>query len=176
MSKKRKARARKRREVKREERVKATPETLAKLKPWPMQELLRLGPENGGIDAEQFEAALQICDGYRAITFGLGYRPLELEREHITTATREMGVEEERLATIYLEWGFDIRERLGLQPWHIVERIESSQRFTHGLDVAILCAGLDRWSALRDEFDRARRAKRSRLSSDFAIDSAEKVC
>ncbi len=47
-AKAKKRRAKKRKCVNRAERVQATPETLAKLKPWPMQDLLRKGREDGG--------------------------------------------------------------------------------------------------------------------------------
>ena len=98
------ARAKRRahRRVVREERVQPTPETLAKLKPWTMAELLRLGPEAGGIDPSQHEAAVEIVDAFKALTKELGFRPLQLER--VGRGSIGMGARALRLATIYLAW------------------------------------------------------------------------
>jgi hypothetical protein len=77
-------RAKKRRAARVVERVKATPETLAKLRPWPMQQLLQQGAADGGIEADEFEAALQIVQAFKALTADLAVRSGNIEAERIT--------------------------------------------------------------------------------------------
>lgn len=72
-------RAEKRARVERAERVKPTPETLAKLRPWPMQSLLAAGPPDG-IDPADFEAALQIVETFKALVADRALRPSSLDR------------------------------------------------------------------------------------------------
>ena len=100
--KKRKTKA-KRAKVDRAERVAATPETLKKLKPWPMQDLLRRGPEDGGLSSEQFEASLQIVEAFNVITRGLGFKPVDLGR--VGHGSSDIGPRQARLWNIYVEWG-----------------------------------------------------------------------
>jgi hypothetical protein len=44
-----------------------------------MQVLLAAGPDAGGIDADEFEAALQIVETYKALTAKLGIHPARLD-------------------------------------------------------------------------------------------------
>lgn len=64
-------RAARRARVDRIERVTPPPEAAQHHRPWPMQVLLAAGPEHGGIDADEFEAALQIVETFAALTQGL---------------------------------------------------------------------------------------------------------
>lgn len=154
-----KRRAEKRARVERGERVKPTPETLAKLRPWTMAELLRLGPEGGGIDPMQHEAGIEIVEAFRALTKQHGFRPLDLER--VGRGIADMGARGLRLATIYLAWASRYQRRFMVRPHVVVEWIEDERR----IDLAampLLKAGLDLWDTIRHDVDHALSAKRQR--------------
>jgi len=154
-----KRRAERRIRVNRAERVKPTPETLAKLRPWTMAELLRLGPEAGGIDPNQHEAGVEIVDAFKALTKELGFRPLDLER--VGRGTVEMGLRELRLATIYLAWASAYQRRFMVRPHVVVEWIEDERRIDVGA-VPLLRSGLNLWGSIRADVDRAQSAQRQR--------------
>ena len=156
---KRRAERRRRARVERAERVQPTPETLAKLRPWTMAELLRLGPEAGGIDPNQHEAAVEIVDAFRALTKELGYRPLDLER--IGRGTVEMGPRDLRLATIYLAWASLFQRRFMRRAHIVVEWIEDERHID--IDAMPLLTGaLNLWDAARGNVDRANSSNRER--------------
>jgi hypothetical protein len=154
-----KRRAERRARVVRAERVQPTPETLAKLKPWTMAELLRLGPEGGGIDPTQHEAGVEIVDAFKALTKELGYRPLDLER--VGRGSVEMGPRELRLATIYLAWASAYQRRFMVRPHVVVEWIEDERRLDVGA-MPLLCGALNLWEAVRGDVDRAQSVQRQR--------------
>jgi hypothetical protein len=156
---KRRAERRRRARVERAERVQPTPETLAKLKPWTMAELLRLGPEGGGIDPVQHEAAIEIVDAFKALTKELGYRPLDLER--VGRGTTEMGPRELRLATIYLAWASAYQRRWLVRPHVVVEWIEDERHIDPGA-MSLLRGALDLWDRIRGDHDRAQNTRRQR--------------
>ena len=105
MANARKTRARKaRRTVDRGDRVKATPETLAKLKPHPLELLLARGREHGGIDADQLQSAEEIADAAQAITAGLGVASVNLEAVSRTPFVDSMSAREEWLAAVWTPW------------------------------------------------------------------------
>lgn len=149
-------RSRQRRAVNRGDRVKPTPETLAKLRPWTLRELLIAGPEGGGIDADQFSAADEIVSAFRAITVELGYRPLIFDR--VSRATYGMSPRAERLATIYLAWGPSFQLWCHCRPHVVVEWIEDQRTIDNGA-VSLLRRALDLWQRCRETHDRARRAQ-----------------
>ncbi len=156
---KRRAERRRRARVERADRVQPTPETLAKLRPWTMAELLRLGPESGGIDPNQHEAAVEIVDAFKALTRELGYRPLDLER--VGRGTVEMGPRDLRLATIYLAWASLFQRRFMRRAHIVVEWIEDERH----IDVdamPLLTGALNLWDAARGNVDRANSSKRER--------------
>ena len=72
-------RNRRRRRVEKVERVKPPPEAAQHYRPWPMQLLLIAGPDHGGIDADEFEASLQIVETFRALTGQLGVQSITIE-------------------------------------------------------------------------------------------------
>ena len=148
------ARAKRRahRRVVREERVQPTPETLAKLKPWTMAELLRLGPEAGGIDPNQHEAAVEIVDAFKALTKELGFRPLQLER--VGRGSIGMGARALRLATIYLAWA-EMFERRFMRRAHIVVAWIEDERHIDVDAMPMLKGALNLWQAIRGDIDRA---------------------
>ena len=154
-----KRRAERRSRVNRAERVKPTPETLAKLRPWTMAELLRLGPEAGGIDPNQHEAGVEIVVAFKALTKELGFRPLDLER--VGRGTVEMGSRELRLATIYLAWASRYQRRFLVRPHVVVEWIEDERRLDVGA-LPLLRGALNLWGTIRSDVDRAKSAQRQR--------------
>lgn len=156
---KRRAERRRRANVMRIERVDPTPETLAKLRPWTMAELLKLGPEGGGIDPNQHEAGVEIVDAYRALTKELGYRPLDLQR--VGRGTVEMGPRELRLATIYLAWASKFERRFMRRAPIVICWIEDELPISV-VDMPMLKGALNLWEAIRSDVDRAVSTKRER--------------
>jgi hypothetical protein len=156
---KRRAERRRRANVVRAERVEPTPETLAKLRPWTMAELLKLGPEAGGIDPNQHEAGVEIVEAYKALTKELGYRPLDLQR--VGRGTVEMGPRELRLATIYLAWASKFERRFMRRAPMVVCWIEDE--LPVGLaEMPMLRGALNLWEAIRADVDKAMSTKRER--------------
>jgi hypothetical protein len=151
-------RSRRRRTVNRGDRVKPPPEAAQHQRPWTMRELLIAGPDDGGIDADQFQSGEDIVEAFRALTKQLGYAVLWLDRR-VTSTVRDMSPREARLATIYLEWGRAFQQRWHCRPHVVVEWIEDQRVLDRGA-VALLRRGLDLWERIRSEYDRENRAKR----------------
>lgn len=174
MAKAKKRRAKKRKAVNRAERVAATPETLAKLKPWPMQDLLRLGPENNGISSGQFEAALKIVEAFKIITHGIGFKPLDLAR--VGHGSGELGAGACRLWNIYIEWGNAFQRRAQLAPHTIVEMVEDDRPIGAGA-VWLVALAADMWDRAAGDYDKEQRAERNakggaqRTEDDFNPDA-----
>ena len=132
----------------------------AKKRPWPMQELLKLGRKAGGIDADDFEAAVEIVEARRALTRGIGYRDhvaLDFQPDLGTDRERDLGPRDLRLVTIYLAWGRALLDRLALRAHRIAEQVEAS---TRPLDVGALVAALGLWDRLAEDHDRGRSTER----------------
>jgi hypothetical protein len=163
-----KRRAEKRARVERSERVKPTAETLAKLRPWTMAELLRLGPEAGGIDPSQHEAAIEIVDAFKALTKELGYRPLQLER--LGRGSIGMGARDLRLATIYLVWA-SMFERRFMRRSHIVVEWIEDERHIDVDAMPLLRGALNLWDAVRSNTDRATAKQRNTIVGVDALGS-----
>ena len=96
-------RARKRKPVARTERVQATPETLAKLRPDPLDLLLRLGPADGGIDHQHHDSLWQIETAAGVVGCGLGYATVDLAS--VGHGQSEMSDGAARWWDIYCAWG-----------------------------------------------------------------------
>lgn len=162
MANARKTRARKarRRDVNRGDRVKATPETLAKLKPHPLELLLARGREGGGIDADQLQCAEEIADAAQGITRGLGWASSDPGSvNHGRAAAAVMSAHEERLAVIWFAWANELARRHGLRPFAIVEQIGRTEPH-HESTARLLCRGLDLWAKVRREVDKQGRDER----------------
>lgn len=181
----------KRASVRREERCAATPETLAKLRPWTMQELLRRGPDDGGLSSEQFEAAVAIAEAFRFITGLVGFKPLDLGR--IGVGGGGVGSAGERRIAIYRAWGNSVqgidpdahlepsaRERamriecarlagLSVRPHIIVEWIED-ERPIDSHAVALIARACTRWRDIADRHDaeRSRQKRREEIAAGVA--------
>jgi len=87
-SRKRRARKGRRRQVDRTERVLPPPEAAQHHRPWPMQTLLALGHPDG-VDADEFEAALQIVETFHTLTADLGMRAFAQSPD--TMITKQFG-------------------------------------------------------------------------------------
>ena len=157
MANARKRKARKaRRAVNRGDRVKATPETLAKLRPHPLEVLLARGRDGGGIDADQLQCAEEIVDACQAITCQLGLSCHDWLR--VTTYGRpgEMSARAERLSVIWFAWAVELQRCLGIRPFAVVELI-AAERPIYGDAIPRLGRALDLWAKVRQDTARAAR-------------------
>jgi hypothetical protein len=159
MANARKRKARKaRRAVNRGDRVKATPETLAKLKPHPLEVLLARGREGGGVDADQLQCAEEIVDAARAVTHGLGLSSADLDRLMLPRAVESDAMSDrgERLSAIWFAWAVELQQRLGLKPFGVVELI-AYIRPQDQYRVSRLGRALDLWAKVRHDLARPAR-------------------
>jgi hypothetical protein len=155
-AKKRKAR-KARRAVPRSERVKATPETLAKLRPHPLELLLKRGRDDGGIDADQLQCAEEITDAYAAVTQGLGIASPNLERVSYSPRHDEaMSNRAERLSMVWFAWASELMQRRQVKPAIVVELI-SGERALAPAAVSALTWALDLWAKVRHDLSRPQR-------------------
>ena len=151
MANARKRKARKaRRTVNRGDRVKATPETLAKLQPHPLEVLLARGRDGGGIDADQLQCAEEIVDACGAITRGLGVKVATLERIGSAGHLEELSPREERLSVIWFAWAAELPRRLLPRPMVVVETI-AAVRPANLDDIRRLSRALDLWAQVRQD-------------------------
>lgn len=135
-------RAAKRKRVDRTERIKPPPEAAQHRRDWPLQTLLALGPEADGIDSDEFEAAVELVETYRALTAELQARGAQIEALPVHTATRGMSDSVARMCAVWFAWS----EFVGPVATHIVEQIEDEMPIR---SVAILRAGLRHWLRLK---------------------------
>jgi hypothetical protein len=157
MANARKTAARKaRRAVNRGDRVKATPETLAKLRPHPLELLLARGREGGGLDADQLQCCEEIADAAQAIAPASGYASADLEAVGHSAHVSLMSPRGEWLSTIWFAWAVDLARLARVRPWAIVELIGSSEPLDPP-HVAQLGGALDLWARVRRDLDRASR-------------------
>jgi hypothetical protein len=130
-----------------------------KKRPWSMQELLRLGPDKGGIDADQFEAGIQVVEARRALTIGLDYpNAVSLEPRPDGGAQGEASPRDVRLVTVYLAWGVELGLRLGVRAHDVAGWVNGDDRPPA---ILLLTRALDLWDRVRDDHDRAARADRA---------------
>lgn len=153
MSTARKRKARKaRRVVDPEERHAATPETIAKLHPHPMELLLQRGREHGGIDTDQWQCAEEIVDAYAAVAPALGAVTADLDRIGGNTRSDNMGSYAEHLTEIWFAWAEEMLRRWGrgARPVLIVDLITSDVSGTP-VSNALLGSALDMWAKVRHD-------------------------
>lgn len=146
-SKQRHLRRKRRPQVDRAERVLPPPEAAQHHRAWPMQVLLALGPDNDGIDDDEFEAALDIVEAYHALTIELGMKALLLESERVTGSHAPMTDRDAERIACWFEWSAQV----GPVATHIVEQIEDEAPIRSVLLLRLAC---QRW--LRIKRDRAR--------------------
>jgi hypothetical protein len=151
MANARKRKARKaRRAVNRGDRVKATPETLAKLQPHPLEVLLSRGRDDGGIDADQLQCAEEVVDAFSAVTRGLGVKAAMLERIGSAGHLEELSSRDERLSVIWFAWAAELPRRLLPRPVVVVEMI-GGVRPASSDDIRSLGRALDLWAQVRQD-------------------------
>lgn len=161
----------KRHVVKAAERVGPTPETAAKLKPWPMRQLY----EANKISMNQYEAAQEIVTAFKFIAQQVGFKPLDLGK--IGAAHGEIGAYGERCFAVYKRWGNSVQgfvppdasaaeaqrikaAALNVRPHLIVELIEDERPIHSGM-LKTLCSAINRWDDFADEYDREKQAEKS---------------
>ncbi len=107
-NRKRRARKARRRQVDRTERVLPPPEAAQHFRPWPMQTLLALGHPDG-IDADEFEAALQIVETFRTLTLEIGERHQSMEqRIGISATSFAMSDRDAERCACWFEWSLHL--------------------------------------------------------------------
>lgn len=108
------ARRRRRGKVDRSERVLPPPEAAQHHRPWPMQVLLAAGHPDG-IEADEFEAALQIVETFKALVRTVDMTSTTLDRVGAITAPRDsLSNRDAELCAVWFEWS--ARLPLGLPP------------------------------------------------------------
>jgi hypothetical protein len=149
------ARKRKRRSVNREERVKPPPEARQHQRVWPMSILLIKGASGGGIDADEFEAALQIVETFKAFTSALAIHHASAELVGLANGGHMSDRDAERVS-VWLEWSMHLPQGL---PTRLVREIEDEEEIR---SVPILRHACRLWDKVRGDRGRSR----SRLTTD----------
>ncbi|HKV14529.1 MAG TPA: hypothetical protein VJQ81_05765 [Reyranella sp.] len=105
----------------RTERVAPPPEAAQHYRPWPMQALLIAGHPDG-IDADEFEAALQIVETFKALVAEVGTKALLIDGERIAAGHHHaMSDRDAERIACWFEWSAHLP--LGL-PTRLVAWIE----------------------------------------------------
>jgi hypothetical protein len=139
-----------RRAVDRAERVPPSALAEAKKRRWSMTILLEAGREGGGLEADQYEAALEIVACYRAITSVVGYHMRSMDG----LRTHTVDPDNPRVAETYRRWCSELQRRMGLQPAVIVGWVEDTAR---PIAVDLLARALDLWLQVQDDLQRTQR-------------------
>lgn len=165
MAKTKRRRARKRGSVNRAERVQATPETIAKLRPCPLKAMLHQGaidPHHpGGMQPDQYEAALQIWDAHDALVKGLKAGTVDVNK--IANAHGGLSDGKARLIAVYLQWADELPRRFYLTSSIVMGWIDDSvpqARMVNDSQRRMLTRACDLWIALKQKCDRAARVER----------------
>jgi len=136
-----------RRKVERAERVKPPPEAAQHARPWPLQELLRLGPEGDGIDADEFEAAIEIVETFKMLTAELQVHGVRAADLHGIASSRQLSDRAAFMISIWFQWSMQVGPIAG----QLVDQIEDALPIR---SPAILRAGLRRWLKVRHDMQR----------------------
>ena len=146
----------------RTERVEATPETLAKLRPCPLKAMLHQGaldPHHpAGMQPEQYEAALQIWDAHDALVKGLKAGAVDVNK--IANAHGGVSDGKARLIAIYLKWAGMLPGRFYLTSGIVVGWINDDaphERMTNDNQRRMLARACDLWNDLKQEHDKTNR-------------------
>lgn len=113
---------RRRPNVDRTERVKPTPEAAQHHRPWPLMLLLHQGAADGGLEADEFEACIEIVETFKALVADCMIRPSHLERISLAQAFGGMSDRAAVMTNVWFTWSKEI----GPAATHIVEQIEDS--------------------------------------------------
>ncbi len=163
MAKAKKRKAKKRGSVNRAERVQATPETLAKLRPCPLKAML----EAGTMEPQHYEAALEIWDAHDALVRHIKAKGSDFnersDKAHLNASTRM-----DQLVTVYLDWSREIMRRYILQASAVVGWIDDhdpSCRLVNNVQRGILVKACDTWIDVMGDMRKAARVDRGRLAA-----------
>jgi len=151
MNKKNRRRKQRRSKVERAERVKPPAEAAQHHRTWPMQALLALGAKDGGLDADEFEAALEIVDAFHAFTLHLGFQSKLVEDRVFTGAYVEPTPSDraaEQVAT-WLAWSLLMPRGV---PTRVAAWIEDEQAIA---SVEVLRQACRLWLKVRSDRRRA---------------------
>lgn len=149
-SRKRRVRNARRRQVDRTERVLPTPEAAQHHRAWPMQELLARGAKDGGLDADEFEAAVEIVETFKVLVADLDVHGT-FSGEARGVSGGEHGFMSDRNAercAVWFEWSMHLPRGM---PTRLVAEIEDEQPIS---SVAELLHACRRW--LKVKHDRSR--------------------
>lgn len=165
MAKTKRRRASRRIGVRRAERVEATPETLAKLRPCPLKAMLHQGaidPHHpGGMQPDQYEAALQIWDAHDALVKGLKAGTVDVNK--IANAHGGLSDGKARLVAAYLQWAGELPSRFYLTSSIVLGWIDDSvpqARMVNDSQRRMLTRACEFWIAVKQKYDRAARMER----------------
>ena len=166
MAKAKKRKAKKRANLNRAERVAATPETLAKLRPCPLKAMLHQGnedPDNAaGMQPQQYEAALEIWDAHDALVRHIKAKGSDFnercDKAHLNASTRM-----DFLVSVYLDWSRTLMRRYILQASVVVGWIDDSEpaaRMANDTQRRMLVKACDTWIDVIGEARKAERTQR----------------
>ena len=135
----------------------ATPETREKLQPDFLEKLLRLGPADGGIDEQTFEALFEIEEAHAVVGRRTAARSSTLELAG-GGDPGNMSDGEARTWSIWLEWGKDFYKVTGVTGAKIAELIE----MRYPVDAVFVghyrrAAGL--WDKAKRDYDKAQKER-----------------
>lgn len=141
--------AKRRRYVKRGERVKPSALAEAKKRPWPMATFLA----KGLITPEQFEAGVEIVAGYDALTLLLGYRPTSIaDHRALRSYCDEITPVQARWTALYIGFANELIRRFKLRARDVVELVRDDRRILPRHMPALIQA-LDLWHGHRDDWE-----------------------
>lgn len=156
MAKPKKRRAKKRKAVIREERHAGTPETIAKMQPDVLDQLLRQGPDAGGIDNQQFQALWDIRDAAHVVGRGLGYHAAEIG--NVGHGSGEISDGDARRWDIYTAWSREFSRLSALSP-SIVRDWVDRDRIIRPEDLRYLALAAKLWGRAASAYDKERQAE-----------------
>lgn len=159
MAKAKKRKAKKRKAVDRVERHPATPETLERLQPDQLDRLLRQGPDDGGIDNQQFEALWAIRDAAYIVGRGLGYQAVDIG--NVGHGNGEMSDGDSRRWDIYTAWSRDFSRMTGLSPGIIRDWVDRDRVIRPVEDLRHLVFAAKLWGRHASTYDKEREAERN---------------
>jgi hypothetical protein len=139
-------RAVRRAKVNREERSAPPPEAAQHHRPWPLQVLAH----QGVIDSDEFEAAIELVETFRAITAELQAKGLSLgDPRGLYGGSGAMSDRAAFMSAVWFEWSF----RVGPVATQLVEQIEDTTAIRSPV---VLRLGLRRWLKVKDDLRRNR--------------------
>jgi hypothetical protein len=126
--------------VNKQERVPATPETLAKARGCIIRKLY----ECSIIDGQEQDAALEIVEAFTFVTSALGVRPPLLDG--LDKGNTQLNERACRLWDQYLRWGRHLVGRRHIRPHVVVEWLLMDRPLVDDDELRLLIGGLRDWS------------------------------